>query len=488
MNFSDYRALDGVALSEALARGDIRPETAMQLAVEAAEEVDRRCNTLAYRRYDDALAEARTRQPEPGRFDGVPFLLKDSGLASTDLPSSTGSCLFEGTTFPQDSTLARRFREAGFISFARTTVPEFCMAPTTEGRRNGGPTRNPFDLTRSSGGSSGGAAVAVACGVVPIAHGSDGGGSIRIPAACCGIYGLKPTRGRVPMGPFRGEGWGGLACDGVLSRSVRDTARVLDLVGGMEPGAPYASPTPDDGFEAGLGSRERRPLRIGLWTDPWGQPVETACLEAARATAQECRALGHEVEEVSPPDFDYDAFIRAIVTIMSVNIAVSVDKKLAGSGRGPSPNDLEPALLNGYHIGQKTPAPDYVRAINLVHATGRMMDAMMDDCDLLLSPTLTSLPIKLGTLSTDAPDFAAFRKAAGRLTAFLAVINASGQPAASLPMWRHDGLPVGVQLIGRFGRDDQILALSAQLERGRLWRDAARFPAFPDTMSEPGGG
>ena len=480
MNFEDYRVMDGIALSDALARGETTPHQAMQIAQEAAEAVDRICNAITYRRYDQALLDAARAEPRAGTFSGVPFLLKDSGLASTDLPSSTGSRLFAETRFQADATLVARFRKAGFISFARTSVPEFCMAPTTEARINGGPTRNPFDLTRSAGGSSGGAAVAVACGVVPIAHGSDGGGSIRIPAASCGVFGMKATRGLVPMGPFRGEGWGGLACDGVLSRSVRDTARVLDLVGGPEEGAPYAAPTFAQRFEQTLLGEAPSSLRIGVWTDPWGIRVEDPCIAAVAATAETCRALGHEIVPLTPPAFDYDAFIGAIVTVMAANVRVSVDKKLACTGRSPTEADLEPALLDAYHRGRALSAPDYVRAINLLHATGRMMAKMMADCDLLLSPTLTSLPVKLGTISTEGGDFAAFRETAGVLTAFLAVVNASGQPAASLPLWRHEGLPVGVQLIGQFGRDDLVLGLSAELEKSRLWQEAAVFPTLTE--------
>ncbi|MDF1608646.1 amidase [Hoeflea sp. YIM 152468] len=480
MNFSEYRSMDGIALSDELSKRELPPRDAMRIAQNAAEVVDGVCNAITYRRYTAAMDDAENCIPKGGRFDGVPFLLKDSGLASTDLPSSTGSRLLDNTSFARDATLAGRFRDAGFINFARTAVPEFCMAPTTEALRNGGPTRNPFDLTRSSGGSSGGAAVAVAAGVVPIAHGSDGGGSIRVPAASCGIFGLKPSRGLVPMGPFRGEGWGGLACDGVLSRSVRDTARVLDLVGGMEPGAPYASPSFSRSFEDAVRAGSVPPLRIGLWTDPWGLDVDSPCLAAAEATAEACRSLGHLVVPLQPPVFDYPSFIAAIITIMSVNIAASVDKKLAGSGRRPTADDLEPAILDGYRLGVSTSGESYVQAINFLHATGRMMTEMMAECDILISPTLTSLPVKLGTISTEVPKFEEFRETAGKLTAFLAVINASGQPAASLPMWRHEGLPVGVQLIGHFGRDDIVLALSGQLEKSRLWMEAAQFPLLAE--------
>jgi len=480
MDFSDYRSHDGIALAELLAKGEISPREAMACAIDGAETYGKACNAITYPRYEAALAEAGKRTPGAGRFDGVPFLLKDAGLASTDLPTSIGSRLFEGTTSPADATLTKRFREAGFITFGRTTSPEMGMAPTTEAVRYGGPTRNPFDLTRSSGGSSGGAGVAVASGIVPVAHGSDGGGSIRIPAACCGVFGLKPSRGRIPMGPFRGEGWGGLACDGVLSRSVRDTARVFDLVGGMEPGAPYAAPGWDDGFEAGLTKAFDRPLRIAVWDDPWGRPVAEEPRAVLAATARACEALGHEVVRISPPEFDYDAFVTVMITVMSANAAVSVRNKLAGENREATEDDLEPAILDAYRRGIALKAPDYIDAINLSHATARMMARMIADYDFILTPTLTKLPLELGWLSMAEPDFVAFRTRAGQYTPFLAIINASGQPAANLPMGRAGNLPVGVQAIGHFGRDDMVLRLAAQLETTDLWTNAARWPVLPD--------
>jgi amidase len=477
MKFEEYRSHDGVGLADLLARGEISPVEAMRTAIEAAERVNAACNIIAYARYDEALAEAGRCKPEAGKFGAVPFLLKDSGTASTDLPSSMGSRLFEETTSPADSTIVTRFRQAGFVTFGRTTVPEMCMAPTTEALRNGGPTRNPFDPTRSCGGSSGGAAVAVAAGVVPVAHGGDGGGSIRIPASCCGVFGLKPTRGRMPTGPFRGEGWGGLTADGVLTRSVRDTARALDLVAGMEPGAPYAAP-PGGDFEAGLTRPFDRPLRIALWTDPWGLPVERACLDAVGSAAKLCASLGHEVIPVAPPDFDYTGFLGAIIAVMSANITLAARKRLAGEGRDPTPDEMEPALLDGYRRGLSMAAGEYVEAINTFHAVGRMMARMIGGYDLMLTPTLTSAPIKLGTLSTAEPDFSAFRHHVGALTPFLAVINASGQPAASLPLGRDGNLPIGVQAIGQFGREDVVLRLAAQLEGSALWKEAARWPSL----------
>ena len=477
MNFEEYRSRDGIALAALLANGEVSAPDLMRIAIEAAERVDAVTNMLSYKDYEGALAKAFRHEVIAGKFSGLPFLLKDSGLASTDLPTSIGSSLFEATKAQSDATLVKRFREAGFISFARSTVPELCMAPTTEARRNGGPTRNPFDPTRSSGGSSGGAAVAVAAGVVPVAHGSDGGGSIRIPASSCGVFGLKPSRGRVPLGPFRGEGWGGLACDGVLTRTVRDTARALDLTAGMETGAPYAAP-PGSSFEAGLDVSLGRPLRIAVWEDPWGLSVDEPCREAVRKSAELCSSFGHEIIAIDPPDFDYHAFVDAIITVMASNVALSVRVKLSALVRDPRPDELEPAILDGYFIGGRTTAADYVAAVDRLHATGRMMAAMIDGYDLVLSPSLTTLPPTLGTISTKEADFRGFRRKASELTPFLAVANASGQPAASLPLWRHEGLPVGVQLIGHFGREDMVLALSHQLEGSSLWSAAQRWPDF----------
>lgn len=477
MNFAEYRAFDAIGLTEMLARKETTPVELMDIAVEAAQTLGEPLNAITFERYEAAKAEVRTRIDGSGKFEGIPFLLKDSGLAAIDLPSSIGSSLFEHTTYEKDSTLVKRFREAGFVSFARSTVPEFCMAPTTEARRNGGPTRNPFDPTRSAGGSSGGAAVAVACGIVPIAHGSDGGGSIRIPASCCGIFGLKPSRGRVPMGPFRGEGWGGLACDGVLTRSVRDTARALDSIAGDEPGGPYAAPGWGEGYEALLERPILRPLRIKVWGDPWGQPVDPVCKKALDECVGQCEALGHEVRPVEPPKFNYDRFIDDIITVMAANVVVAIRSRLAGEGREPTDNELEPAMMDAYRRGLTLSAAEYVLAINRFHGVGRMMDAMMNDCDIIMTPTLTEPPVKLGRISMEIPDFAEFRREAGKVTPFLAVINASGQPAASVPVWRSNGLPIGVQLIGRFGREDQVLQMSADLETTLLWKNAARWPS-----------
>jgi amidase len=265
MDVDEYQRFDGLGLAALLYEGSVSPRDLMTCAVELARLRAAPLNALCYEQYDESLALAAS-VTKKGAFGAVPFLLKDSGLASTRFPTSIGSNLFKDLRTAYDGTLTQRFDRAGFLPFARTTVPELCMAPTTEAAHNGGPTCNPWDPTRSAGGSSGGAAIAVATRVVPVAHGNDGGGSIRIPAACCGVYGLKPSRGLVPMGPARGEGWGGLAAEGVLSRTVRDTAAALDAIAGYEPGAPYAAPATPASYLELLNSANARPLRIARWT------------------------------------------------------------------------------------------------------------------------------------------------------------------------------------------------------------------------------
>lgn len=469
MRTDEYARLDGLDLARLVNRREVAPETLMDCALQRAEAQNGPLNALCHMRGDAALEQARKAAPK-GRFGALPFLLKDSGLASTFLPSSVGSRLFSGMTSRVDATLLTRFLADGFLPFGRTTVPEFCMAPTTEAVENGGPTRNPWDLSRSCGGSSGGAAVAVATGMVPIAHGSDGGGSIRIPAACCGVYGLKPSRGLVPHGPQRGEGWGGLAVDGVLTRTVRDSAAALDGIAGFEPGQPYAAPARPGSYLDRLDLPFERPLSIAIWTEAWEDiAVAPECLDAVARAGRLLADLGHEVLPMAPPPLKYSAFIGAIIDVMSASVALTVNGFMR---QMPTPDlsaVLEPAILDAYHRGRRLGAEAYALAITRFHGIGRLMADHMADVDLILTPTLTQLPLPLGTLLMDS-DFESFRRKAGRYTAFLAILNASGQPAASLPLhWTAEGLPVGIQLIGHFGAEDMLLRLSARLEAAAPW-------------------
>jgi len=476
MRDTEYQALDGLALADLLARREVSPEDLMACAIKLAQERAPAMNALCYERYEESLDLARAWENR-GVFRAIPFLLKDSGLAHTRFPSSLGSRLLNDTRYARNATLADRFEAAGLIPFARTTVPEFCMAPTTEAARNGGPTRNPWDLTRSTGGSSGGAAAAVAAGIVPLAHGSDGGGSIRIPAAACGVYGLKVSRGRVPMGPLRGEGWGGLATDGVLSRSVRDTAAALDAVCAPEPGAPYAAPAAPTSYLELLSAPPRK-LRIVVWRSAFnGVAVAPECVAAVERAAALCRELGHEVVDGTPPDIEYDAFVQAHANVLAGNIVLSVDTRLGLTGQPLHDDDLEPVLRQGYEYGKTLPAAQYIGSVNRFHAIGRILDHYMEGYDAILSPSLTQLPLKLGELSTAQGSFLDFRRKVATYGTFSAAFNASGQPAASLPLvWTDAGLPVGVQVVGRYGHEAMVLALSAQLETAQPWAGRIAVP------------
>ncbi|MDP2737249.1 MAG: amidase [Pseudorhodobacter sp.] len=474
MRTDEYERLDGLSLAKLIHQREVAPVTLMECALRLAEERNGPLNALCYMRGGEALDQARHASPK-GQFGALPFLLKDSGLSSTFLSSSVGSRLFADMTSTVDATLVTRFLADGFLPFGRTTVPEFCMAPTTEVLQNGGATRNPWDLTRSSGGSSGGAAVAVATGIVPIAHGSDGGGSIRIPASCCGVFGLKPSRGLVPYGPQRGEGWGGLAADGVLTRTVRDTAAALDGIAGMELGQPYAAPDRPRSYLDRLDLPFDRPLRVAQWTEAWEDiEIDADCQTAVQHAGQVLTGLGHEVLPMTPPPLKYSAFIGAIIDVMSASVAMTVNGFLRQKPGADLPELLEPAIFDAYRRGSRLGAEAYALAITRFHSIGRLLEQYMLDCDIILTPTLTRLPASIGDLSM-ADDFESFRRKAGRYTAFLAIINASGQPAASVPLhWTDQGLPVGVQLIGRFGAEDTVLRLSAQMESAAPWIDRYR--------------
>jgi amidase len=477
MLISEYERCDALEIARLVAIGEISAREAMAAAIAAAEARNPALNALCQQRFEESL-ELTGRGRFSGTFAGVPFLLKDSGLASVRFPSGLGSRLFSGLRFSYDATLTKRFQSAGFVPFARSTVPELAMAPTTEAAANGGPTRNPWDLDRSSGGSSGGAAAAVAAGIVPIAHANDGGGSIRIPSACCGVFGLKPSRGRTPVGPARGEAWAGLAAEGVISRSVRDTAAALDAIHGYEEGAPYASPSAPESYLELVSRPPAQPLRIGKWTAAWeGCPISPECVAALEHAEQLLVSAGHEVFEAPLAAIDYEAFIDALIDMMTANIAVLVDSWVKDRPISAWRNELEPAIFDGYERGRRLPAPSYVRAVNLFHRVGRRLDASMAGLDLILTPTLSTPPASLGVYSMNT-DFVSFRRRVAGYTPFLAIVNASGQPAANLPVyWSSSGLPIGVQLIGRFGREDQILQLAAQIEATAPW--TARRPPLP---------
>lgn len=421
---------------------------------------------LAGCRSDAERAALLRRRP----FFGVPLLLKDVGSATAHraLPSRSGSRLFpQGQPWPVDGTLTQRYLEAGFVPFGRSTSPEMGMSATTEAVAYGGPTRNPWNRAHSSGGSSGGAAAATASGMVTLGHANDGAGSIRIPASACGLIGLKPSRGLMPMGPLAGEGWGGLATDHVLTRSVRDCARALDVGAGSDCGAPYASPPLPDSCVTALADAPHG-LRIGLVDRYYeGDPVHPDVAAAVRGFAAQLERLGHRVEPARI-DFTTHDVVFPVMQGVATGTALFLDQVAQTRGRPIDAGEVEPVVWSAYQYAHALRAADYLAAVNACHRLGRRMAEVHARHDLLLTPTLAEPPALLGRFTMDRPDFIDYRlgpTGLWRYSPFCPLANATGAPAISLPAGRaQDGLPIGVMLSAQHGQDLLLLRLAAQWE------------------------
>jgi amidase/6-aminohexanoate-cyclic-dimer hydrolase len=476
--FREYDDYDALGLADLVRRRQVSPLELLETAIARCERLNPQINAVVGQAHDLARAAIAKGLPD-GPFAGVPFLLKDLGCEAIGLPTNAGSRFFANTSWNYDSEIWIRLRAAGLVAFGRTTSPELGIGPTTEARVYGGPTRNPWNLDRTSGGSSGGAAAAVAAGIVPIAHGSDGGGSVRIPASSCGLVGLKPTRARLPDGPGAGEGWGGMAIDGVLSRSVRDTAVMLDRCHGADLGAPYCAPHVPVPYAEEIKSPPRR-LRIAFCkTMLHGPPIDPECAAAVEDAARLCAELGHEVGEARP-SFDFAAAVEAWTKVVACGTALSVRMRAAALGRPPGPDELEPAIRAAVVYGESIGGPDYLKSINTVHATGRQLARFFLDHDVLLTATLAEPPARIGRFVLDNSDFVDYRlgpRGVVQYSPYTAIFNITGQPAISLPLhWSRDGLPIGVHFAAAFGEDALLLRLSAQLEQARPWMN--RRPAM----------
>jgi amidase/6-aminohexanoate-cyclic-dimer hydrolase len=484
VSWGDYEAYDAVGLAGLVAAGATTPEELLAAALARAEALNPRLNALVHLLPDVARRLIAEGLPD-GPLRGVPFLLKDLGAEAVDFPASNGSRLLADTRYALDSELYLRLRRAGLVTFGRTTSPEGGVGPATEAAVYGGPTRNPWDLARTSGGSSGGAGAAVAAGILPAAQGSDGGGSIRIPASCCGLFGMKPTRGRLPDGPYAGEGWAGMAIDGFLTRSVRDTAVLLDATAGADLGAPYWAP-PLAGTLLAAISRPPPRLRIAFTTTSLtGQAIDPACRAAVESAAALLAELGHAVEEAMPA-VDVMAMMRAWTRIVACGTALWVQRRLHARGRPLAEGELEPVARGACALAARLTGADYLAAVETVHAFGRDLARFFQGHDALLTATLAEPPALVGRFRHASEHFEDFRLGpAGVLpyAPFTAPFNASGQPAASLPLhWTADGLPIGVQIATAFGADEVLIALARELELARPWFDrrppaANRFPA-----------
>lgn len=495
--FPEFHKYDGLGLAELVRTKQILPAELVEEAISRIEAHNPKINAVIYKMYDQARVAAKGNLPD-SPFKGVPFLQKDMHATVEGVPTSCGTRLLKDIPQPHDSEIVRRYRAAGIIILGKTNVPEFSLLPYTEPEVFG-PTNNPWDLTRTAGGSSGGSAAAVAARLVPLAGGADGGGSIRIPASCCGVFGLKPTRGRTPTGPDVGDIWRGFAQEHVLTRSVRDSAAMLDAIAGPETDAPYWAPPQQRPYFQEV-TREPGRLRIAFTSHPFlGHEVHEDCRKGLEATVHLLEQLGHEVVEAAP-QIDREAFAIAFLTMVAAETRGGIDWAAGQAGRKTSFADFEAGTSALALLGQAMSAGDYAKALNYLMASARGVNRFFEGYDVLLTPTLAQPPVLTGSLQPSGAERFLIRLV-GRLNAawllsalgtikpvanktfsfmpYTPVFNVTGQPAMSVPLcWNEAGLPIGMHFVGRFGDEATLFRLAGQLERAQPWID--RVPAgFP---------
>ncbi len=485
-------SLDALGLAELVRRKEVTPLELVDAAIARAEALNPRLNAIVDAHYDRARKQAGAELPA-GPFHGVPFLLKEILGDDAGTVTTNGCRFYEGLKAERDSELVRRFKAAGLVVLGKTNVPEFGLVPITESEMHG-PAHNPWALDRTVGGSSGGSGAAVAARIVPMAHANDGGGSIRIPASCGGVFGLKPTRGRNPFGPERSEGWHGLVVEHALTISVRDSAALLDATAGPDGGSPYFPP-PKELPYAEEAAREPGRLKIGFTVaSTLGKSVHPDCVAAVKDAAALCESLGHRVEEAAPP-IDRQKVAHAFLVLISAEVSAEVDRVATLRGRRPRANELELPSWLLYNAGRRFTAAELAGAVVTLRAVAREQAAWFEQHDLLLTPTLAAPPVRIGELQPKPmekvllsllrrfPIGALLRKALNELAdkvgfefaPFTEVANVTGQPAMSVPLyWNKEGLPIGAHFVGRFGAEGTLFRLAAQLERARPW--AARRP------------
>ncbi|HJP51767.1 MAG TPA: amidase [Pseudomonadales bacterium] len=458
--FKEYDQYDALGLAELVKKGDVTSTELLEEAIARTEKVNDSVNAVVHKHYDEARAAIDAGLPD-GPFTGVPFLLKDLHLLLEGTVTTYGSGFYRDHLADHDSTLVERYKQAGLVTFGKTNSPELGLMPVTEPRLFG-PTRNPWDLSRTPGGSSGGASAAVASGIVPMANASDGGGSIRIPASCTGLVGLKPTRGRTPMGPDRGEGWAGQSISHVVSRSVRDSAAALDATTGEEPGNPYEAPHFAGSFLDEVGIAPGK-LRIAICRKKLGNGEFSAEVTAAVDEIGELlQNLGHQVEEAEP-EFDREAVGQAGFAIIAANTALAIKLRAEALGREVTDQDIEPSTQAIMAMAGSLSADDYARATLTNHQLGRVMGRFHQKYDLMLAPTLSTEPVPIGFMAENIDGIAQFM-------ADTALFNQTGQPAISLPLcWSASQLPIGIMFVAAFGNDALLMRIAGQLEQARPW-------------------
>ncbi len=477
----ELAGLDATAQAGLVRDGELSATELVEHAIARLERHNPALNAVIRRDFERARERARSvvaGDDDAPPFAGVPTLLKDIGAAEAGQPCYSGMAALQRVDHrePRDSYFVRKLLAGGFIPLGRTNLPELALVATTEPAAFGA-TRNPWSLEHSAGGSSGGSAAAVAAGIVPVAHASDGGGSIRGPASMCALVGLKPSRGRCSFGPQRAERWSGLSVELMLTRSVRDCAALLDLLAGPMPGDPYHAPPPARPYKLALGDDGGK-LRIGVLAHgPRGVELDPGCEQAVSEMARTLEQLGHDVQPVYPEALDEPETPLLWVELVACNVARALDAAADAVGRALTEADVEPLTWALCQHGRSVAAPKYLQTLEKAHAFGRRLCAFFEHrCELLLTPTQAAPPPRLGYLSsTPQEPFRALLRSAP-YGVFTLPFNMSGQPAISLPTtWTADGLPLGTQLVAAFGREDRLLRVAAQLERARPW--AGRRPA-----------
>ena len=469
---AEYQQYDGLGLAQLIASKQITPLELLNAVRARAEVVNSKLNALCQQFFDKAKAQIKEGLPN-GPFRGVPFVLKDLGHQLAGTPTTYASRLFKDSAYDSDSTLVTRYKQAGLVIFGKSTTPEMGLSPSTESAMFGA-TRNPWNTERTVGGSSGGAAALVATRTVPMAHATDGGGSIRIPASCCGVFGLKPTRGRVPYGPAAFEGWAGMSIAHAETISVRDSAALLDATAGPELGSPYWAPPQARPFLSEVGVDPGK-LRIALVLDSPAAPFDPECRKAAAEAAKLCESLGHRVEETKLP-LELAALNQTRAILVRVSVARVLEDRAMALGRRLAESDLEPVTWAIYQMGIRPSAVEYSRAIAAGQLSGLAMARFHQRYDVILGPTLAKPPVPLGILSLSRKDVQGFFSDMSAFHNWAGLFNVTGQPSMSVPLyWTAEGLPIGMMFSARFGDEATLFRLAAQLEKARPW--AKRRPA-----------
>ncbi len=478
MKLGEYVQYDGLGLAALVNAGDVSARELGQVALQAIEVTNPQIKAIV-EVYEDSVAGLQDAELPDGPFKGVPFLVKDLVLHEAGRRCEYGSDLGEGLVAEHDTDLARRFKAAGLVTVGRTKTPEMGFNISTENRVHG-PVHNPWNLTRSSGGSSGGSAAAVAAGITPLAHANDGGGSIRIPAACCGLFGMKPTRGRVPIGPDSADGLNGLGIEHVVSRTVRDSAAALDAIQGGVPGDPYFISGPERPYLEEL-TRTPQKLKIAVAELPWNDiPVSRECDLALKNTTQLCESLGHEVT-LARPDLgvSWDRFMEANAQVWCSNMAFWIMGLAAATGRVPGPDTLQAATIGCFEYGRGISATDLHGAFGVFNTMNRSFAPFFEQYDILLTPTMAAAPQSLGTFDANKPHTGL--EWTGKIFAaapFTPIFNVTGQPAMTVPLATSaEGLPIGMQFAAKFGDEGTLFRLAAQLEDAQPWI-SRRPPVF----------